>query len=142
MIRYDLRCQKEHVFEGWFANMAAYDTQLANGELSCPACGSLKVGKAIMAPNVGRKSAQKDSSRAAMAAKTQLEMRRFLQQVRQHVEKNSEHVGEKFPEEARRIHHGEAEERNIYGDATPDQLEELRDEGIEIAAIPWVDPDN
>lgn len=142
MIRYDLRCHKEHVFEGWFANMAAYDAQLANGELSCPACGSLKVSKAIMAPNVGRKSAQRDSSRAAMAAKTQLEMRRFLQQVRQHVEQNSEHVGDKFPEEARRIHHGETEERNIYGDATPDQVEELRDEGIEIAAIPWVDPDN
>lgn len=142
MIRYDLRCNNEHVFEGWFADMAAYDTQSANGELACPTCGSIKVGKALMAPNLGRKSANKESSRAAMAAMGQLEMRRYLQQVRKQIEANSEHLGDKFPEEARRIHHGEAKERNIYGDATKQQVEELRDEGIEIAAIPWVDPDN
>lgn len=142
MICYDLKCDKEHGFEGWFANMAAFDAQSANGELACPVCGSLKVGKALMAPNIARKGSSKQSRRAAMAAPSQLEMRRFLQQVRKQVEQNSEHVGEKFPEEARKIHHGEVEQRNIYGDATPEQVEELRDEGIEIAAIPWVDPDN
>jgi len=142
MIRYDLKCDKEHSFEGWFANMAAFDDQSANGELACPVCGSLKVGKALMAPNIARKGSGKQSRRAAMAAPSQLEMRRFLQQVRKQVEQNSEHVGEKFPEEARKIHHGEVEQRNIYGDATPEQVEELRDEGIEIAAIPWVEPDN
>lgn len=141
MIRYDLTCDKQHEFEGWFASMAAFDSQSASGALSCPVCGSVNVGKGIMAPNVGRKSNARESS-AVMAARGKLEMRRFLQQVRSHVEQNSEHVGAKFPEEARKIHYGETGERNIHGDATPEQVSALREEGIEIAAIPWVDPDN
>lgn len=141
MIRYDLICDKEHEFEGWFASMTAFDTQSANGALSCPECGSVNVTKGIMAPNVGRKSNTGQNS-AVIAARGKLEMRRFLQQVRSYVEQNSEHVGAKFPEEARKIHYGEAVERNIHGDATPDQVSALRDEGVEIAAIPWADPEN
>lgn len=141
MIRYDLICNKEHVFEGWFPNMAAFDDQSAKGELACPVCGSAKVSKGIMAPNIGHKSNSKENS-AVMAARGQLEMRKFLQQVRRHVEQNSEHVGEKFTEEARKIHYGETDERNIHGDATPAQVTALREEGIEIAALPWADLEN
>lgn len=141
MIHYDLLCDKEHRFEGWFANSAAYDAQVAAGELSCPECGSHKIAKAIMAPNV----AAKGNSTARLAAKAALgqkQMRKFLQQVRAHVEQNADHVGEKFPEEARKIHYGERDATNIYGDATPDEVRELREEGIEVAAIPWVEPEN
>jgi hypothetical protein len=141
MIHYDLICHKEHRFEGWFANSAAFDTQLAAGELSCPECGSKKIGKAVMAPNITAKG-NSSSRLAAKAAMGQMEMRKFLRQVRAHVEQNADHVGEKFPEEARKIHYGEREASNIYGDATPEEVKDLRDEGIEVAAIPWVDPEN
>lgn len=142
MIHYDLICDKEHGFEGWFANSAAYDAQLAAGELSCPECGSAKIAKAIMAPNIAAKGNSRGGRWSAKAVLGQTEMRKFLRQVRAHVEQNADHVGEKFPEEARKIHYGEREAANIYGDATPQEVSELREEGIEIAAIPWVEPEN
>jgi hypothetical protein len=142
MIHYDLICDKEHTFEGWFANSAAYDAQRVAGALSCPECGSEKIAKAIMAPNIAVKGNSKTGRLSAKAALGQSEMRKFLRQVRAHVEQNADHVGEKFPEEARKIHYGEREAANIYGDATPQEVKELREEGIEIAALPWVDPEN
>lgn len=142
MIRYDLICDKEHAFEGWFSNSAAFDEQAEKGELACPVCNSTKVSKALMAPRVGTKNNRKSGQRAAMAANKQVQMRQFLQAVRTHVEQNSEHVGEKFPDEARKIHYGEADQRNIYGDATVEEVKELRDEGIDVAAVPWPDRDN
>lgn len=142
MIHYDLICGKEHRFEGWFANSAAYDAQLAAGELSCPECGSAKIDKAIMAPNIAAKGNSRSGRMSSKAALGQDEMRKFLRQVRVHVEQNASHVGEKFPEEARKIHYGERDAANIYGDATPQEVRELREEGIEVAAIPWVDPEN
>ncbi len=142
MIHYDLICDKEHRFEGWFSNSAAFDDQLAAGKLSCPECSSSKITKAVMAPNIAAKTNTRNGRLSAKAAVGKLEMRKFLRQVRAHVEQNADHVGEKFPEEARKIHYGEREAANIYGDATQDEVKELREEGIEIAAIPWVDPEN
>ena len=142
MIHYDLICDKEHVFEGWFANSTAYDTQLGAGELSCPVCGSAKIDKAVMAPNIGAKGNSRRGGLPDKVALGQAQMRQFLRQVRTHIEQNADHVGEKFPEEARKIHYGEREAANIYGDATPQEVSELREEGIEIAAIPWVEPEN
>ncbi len=142
MIRYDLICDKEHSFEGWFSDSAAFDTQLAAGELVCPVCESKKISKALMAPQVGRKNNSRNAQRAAMAAENQGKMRAVMRAVRDYVESNSEHVGERFPEEARKIHYGETEQRNIYGDASLDEVRELHEEGIEVAPIPWPDRDN
>ncbi len=142
MIHFDLICDKEHGFEGWFANSAAFDEQLAVGALSCPECGSAKIAKAIMAPNIAAKGNNRGGRLSAKSVLGHAEMRKFLRQVRAHVEQNADHVGEKFPEEARKIHYGEREAANIYGDATPQEVRELREEGIEVAALPWVDPDN
>ena len=125
MIRYELRCSADHGFEAWFRNSAGFDEQLSAGELSCPVCGGTEIGKAPMAPAVAR---------AAPA----IDPRRMLRALRRAVESNCENVGERFAEEARRIHYGEVGPRAIYGDTSPDEAAALADEGIEIAAIPWV----
>jgi len=93
-----------------------------------------------MAPNIAVKgNSRKEPGKAALG---QAQMRHFLRQVRSHIEQNSEHVGDQFPEVARKIHYGEREAANIYGDATPQEVKELSEEGIEIAAIPWIEPEN
>jgi hypothetical protein len=130
MIKYDLVCRKEHRFEGWFASSAAFEEQAAGAKVACPVCNSKKVAKAPMAPSVSK------SSGAPMPSPA--EMRRFLMKLRHHVETTAENVGDKFADEARAIHAGDAEDRPIYGDATPEQVRELAEEGIEVAAIPWV----
>lgn len=142
MIHYDLICDKEHGFEGWFANSAAYDEQVQAARLRCPECNSVKISKAIMAPNIASKANSRGRSLSAKAALGHAEMRKFLRHVRTHVEQNAEHVGANFTQEARKIHYGEREAANIYGDATLQQVKELREEGVEIAAIPWVEPEN
>ena len=118
MIRYQLVCKRSHAFEGWFRDSAAYDTQAKKGLLACPTCDSKQVKKAPMAPAVSKKG---DLAEAAVKAKA---MREWVSNVRKHVEKNAEYVGEKFPDEARAIHYGDAKERQIYGEAT---IEDARD---------------
>jgi hypothetical protein len=130
MICYQLVCKEEHSFEGWFRDSAAYDAQAKKGLLSCPVCESKKIGKAPMAPAVSKKG---DLAEAAAKAKT---MREFVMNVRKHVEDNAEYVGERFPTEARAIHYGDAEERQIYGEATLADAHELVEEGIPVAPIP------
>src|SRR5579862_4478637 len=125
MIRYELRCGADHEFEGWFRNSAGFDEQLSAGELTCPVCGATEIVKAPMAPAVTRSAPQIDP-------------RTVLRALRKAVESNADNVGERFAEEARRIHYGETEARSIYGDATREETEALSDEGIEIAVIPWV----
>ena len=132
MIVYNLRCAKEHAFEAWFRDSATYDEQAAAGEVVCPVCGSTKVTKAPMAPNI---SASRDKScDVAKAA----EVMGKLRELRAEVEANSDHVGDKFPEEARKIHYGETEKRNIHGDASPDEAKALKEEGVDFSVIPWV----
>ncbi len=140
MIHFDLICDNDHNFEGWFANSDTFEKQCKAAALRCPQCGSVKISKAIMAPNI----AVKGNSRKApdQAAAGQARMRHFLRQMRQHIEQNAEHVGDQLPEVARKIHYGEREAANIYGDATAQQVKELSEEGIEIAAIPWIEPEN
>src|SRR5262245_5826060 len=130
MIRYQLVCNKSHGFEGWFRDSAAYDTQAKKGLLVCPTCNSKRVTKAPMAPAVSKKG-----ELAEAAAKAQA-MREWVTNVRKHVEKNAEYVGEKFPDEARAIHYGDAKERQIYGEATLDDAKELIEEGIPVAPLP------
>ncbi len=159
MILFTLRCADGHEFEAWFRDNANFERQSKRDLIACPDCGSHKVDKAMMAPRLGRSTKGRDEvapprlseTRAAEAEviapsalsapdapPTPAEFRRALQVLRRHVETNCENVGKGFAEEARRIHKGEAQERGIYGEATPSEAKTLVDEGIEIAAIPWV----
>ncbi len=136
MIKYDLACAKSHRFEGWFGSSSDFEAQALARKIACPACGSKKVAKAPMAPAVkGTKKSRKEAEPKPPSA---AEMRKFLLGLRSHVEANAENVGPRFAEEARAIHHGEAEDRPIYGDATAEEAEELREEGIGVASIPWI----
>jgi hypothetical protein len=149
MIHYQLRCHHQHEFDGWFKNSAAFDAQAADGLIECPACGDKRVTRALMAPSLGKQrvaeSAPVPAPDPAPAPPTigasgpmPDHIRAALQRIRAEVEKNCDYVGQKFAEEARKIHHGESERRGIYGETTPDQAESLADEGIEVARIPWV----
>jgi hypothetical protein len=132
MIKYQLRCEAQHEFEGWFGDSADYEAQAAQGLLSCPICESRTIGKAIMAPSVaGRRSAR--AKRLAEMKKTIAEA---AARAREYVEKNYDYVGRRFPEEARKIHYGEVEPRGIYGEATGKEVKELVEEGVEVAPLP------
>src|SRR5258707_3926109 len=112
MILFALRCAAEHEFEGWFRNGAAFETQSAAGEIACPVCGGSEVSKAPMAPRVTRSRNE--------AAPSPEQLRKALTELRRQVETNCDYVGERFAEEARRIHYGETAKRNIYGEANAD----------------------
>jgi hypothetical protein len=134
MILFKLRCAAEHEFEAWFRDGAAYERQVGRGEIACPDCGDSDIEKAPMAPRVARQD------RAQPAPPSPAQLRHMLQTLRRHVETSCENVGDRFAEEARRIHRGEVEARGIYGDATEDEAGALADEGIDVARIPWVAP--
>jgi len=131
MIKYSLQCAKDHDFEGWFASSDAYDAQAAKGAISCPACGDSSVRKAIMAPSV--KSPKKAKTQESPDA---AKMQQFMAGYRKFVEENADYVGPRFPEEARKIHYGETEERHIYGEATLKEAKELIEEGVQVAPVP------
>ena len=148
MIRYALACDKGHVFESWFQNSAAYDTQVKAALITCPVCNSAKVEKTLMAPGVvGAKKragappsspppAADTTSPVAMISPQEQEFRKKLKELRDHLTKNADYVGQKFPDEARKMHYGDIEHRSIYGEASPDQAKELHEEGIEFHPLP------
>ena len=146
MIVFDLKCGKDHVFEAYFADSATYERQAKAHEIACPLCGDVKIAKAPMAPNIAvsnkaRGEPEPAPTPAPARKPTPPEMARAigtLRRMRNHIEQNFDHVGERFPEEARKIHYGEVERRSIYGDATKEEAGKLADEGIEIGEIPWV----
>lgn len=134
MIVFELKCSSDHTFEAWFQDSKAYERQRKRKQISCPVCGDCDVDKALMAPAVAR-------SRESQAADERARARAVLQQLaalRRHVEQNCDYVGPKFAEEARKIHYGEIEKRDIYGEATPEEAKELSEEGVEFARIPWL----
>jgi len=146
MIKYRLRCDKDHSFDAWFRDSTAYDKQAGANLLSCPTCGSSSVSKALMAPNVS--SSKKKSDNAPPHTDTvqtvnevppeMIEIRQKLAALRSEVESNFDYVGKDFAEEARKIHYGEKDPHGIYGETSPTEAEALRDEGIEFGAIPWL----
>ena len=154
MIRYTLVCERQHNFESWFANSAAYDKQVKRGLVDCPICGSIKVDKAIMAPRLGRSGKPIDMPQAppeaplpatapaeapapvAMMSPQEREFRGKLKELRDHLTRNAENVGRKFPEEARKMHYGEIEHRSIFGEASPQEAKDLHEEGIEFHPLP------
>lgn len=145
MIRYDLQCDQGHEFDGWFRDSAAYDKQAARGLVACTVCGSVKVEKQLMAPGIPVKSNRRgDAAQKMVAGPVDPRMAAMMQMVRdmrRHVEENSEYVGTRFAEEARKIHYAEAEERGIYGEATPDDAKALIEEGIAVHPLPRLPED-
>ena len=145
MIHYDLICDQGHAFDGWFRNSAAYDEQAGKGLVTCTHCGSPKVEKQLMAPGIPVKSNRKvDAPAKVVSAPVDPRLAVMMQMVREmrrHVEENAEYVGDKFADEARKIHYSEAEKRGIYGEASPDEAKELIEEGIEVHLLPRLPED-
>lgn len=157
MIKYSLTCKKGHSFEGWFASSKAFDQQAKRKLVTCTACGSTEVEKALMAPRIGgtrqnkqpgeaapRASRRKQAPQPMMAAELPEPQRKLLEamrQIRKEVEAKAEYVGPKFAEEARKIHHEEAPARGIYGEATPDEARALHEEGVEVYPLPLLPED-
>ena len=133
MISFNLTCSKGHEFGGWFPNSAGFDEQVKKQQIACPTCGDTVVSKSVMAPAITAKSAVKDERKAKRA-----KVRKMLTEMRDHIEKNFDDVGDQFPEEARRIYYGETEARDIYGNASDDDAEELVDEGVPVGRLPWI----
>lgn len=140
MIRYSLTCENAHEFEGWFSEGADFDRQVATGFLTCPVCHSAAVSKLLMAPSVSTARKKDEMQTLAMDAMRREALEKLKEAVAA-VKANSEDVGKQFPEEARKIHYGEADARGIIGQATFDEAQALLEEGIEIAAIPVLPED-
>jgi hypothetical protein len=162
MIKYALACDNGHQFESWFQNSAAYDKQVKRKLVTCPVCDSAKVEKAIMAPRLGASAKKKggvsmieapapdvpvaapsapEANPVAMISPQEREFRTKLKELRDHLVKNSENVGTKFPEVARKMHYGEVDHRSIYGEASPKEAKEMLDEGIELHPLPVLPED-
>ena len=157
MIHYQLRCAQGHSFESWFQSSSAYETQEKRKLVSCPSCGSTKVERAIMAPQIVTKKGRESGAPAAPApavatevtapAPTPLlmaqerELRAKLKELRDHIVKNADNVGERFPAEARKMHYGDIEHRPIYGEASPDEARALIDEGVDVTPLPVLPDD-
>ena len=139
MIRYALSCDRDHLFEAWFGSSSDYDDQAGRGQVECPFCGSRTVAKQIMAPAVAgtRKSAPAPDTAAQMQAM----MMHAAREVRAHVEANFDYVGDSFAREARDIHEGRSEKREIYGEATGAEVRALKEDGVPCAALPAAPPD-
>ena len=160
MIRYSLRCERDHAFESWFQDSSAYDAQVKRKLVICPVCNSVTIEKAIMAPRiVGKKGRERAEpapaaptpapveAPAAAAGSTPLlmaqerELRAKLKELRDHIVKNADNVGERFPNEARKMHYGDIEHRPIYGEASPDEARSLIEEGVEVSPLPVLPDD-
>lgn len=159
MMRYTLRCDQDHSFESWFQSSSAYDSQVKRKLVSCPVCGSAKVEKAIMAPRIVSKKgrdkapapvetpAQATASESTASESTSLmmaqerELRAKLRELRDHIVKNADNVGERFPNEARAMHYGDKEHRPIYGEASPEEARSLIEEGVEVSPLPTLPED-
>jgi len=135
MVVYDLKCSKDHVFEAWFRDSAAFDDQAQKKRLLCPMCGDKKVKKALMAPNISTPKEKTDTEKKQAA----VQVFQALAAMREQVEKNCDYVGPQFAEEARKIHYGETGARNIYGEATKQEAEALQEEGVEFGQLPWIE---
>jgi hypothetical protein len=139
MIVFDLRCARTHVFEAWFGSSADYESQRERGLVNCPICGDTEIAKAVMAPAVAPKGNQRSEARpaAAHAPEAVKAMLAALAALQTKVEADCDYVGDRFADEARAIHVGEAEARGIYGETTIEEALALHEEGIDVAPLPF-----
>lgn len=140
MIQYSLQCAQGHRFDAWFKSAAAYDDQQARGIVTCAQCGDGHVEKAPMAPNVART----DTARLPLAAgqPDAAKFRDMLRQYRKAVMQKADYVGDRFAEEARKIHFEEADPRGIYGEASRDEVAGLIEDGVGFLPLPDLGEDN
>ena len=155
MIRYNLRCKQGHSFESWFQSSSAYESQEKRKLVSCPACGSTKVERAIMAPQIVSKKGREKPQAAPAPTSTETtspepaplmmtkeaELRAKLRELRDHIVKNADNVGDRFSNEARKMHYGEIEHRPIYGQASNEEAQALIEEGVEVSPLPVLPED-
>jgi hypothetical protein len=159
MIRYALRCERDHTFESWFQSSSAFDSQVRRKLVACPVCDSIRIEKAIMAPRIVRKKGRESAQSLPVPAPApapaveaapgpqslmmaqERELRTKLKELRDHIVKNADNVGERFPNEARKMHYGEIEHRPIYGEASPEEARALIDEGVEVSPLPVLPED-
>ena len=158
MIRYSLQCERGHAFESWFQSSSAYESQEKRKLVNCPICGSAKVERAIMAPQIVSQTkrdraepapAPSPGAEVAAPAPTstpllmaqERELRAKIKELRDHIVKNADNVGERFPNEARKMHYGDIEHRPIYGEASPDEARALIEEGVEVSPLPVLPDD-
>ena len=157
MIKYQLICEEDHEFEGWFGDSAAFESQQESGLLTCPSCGTAEVRRALMAPNLASPKTRKSAppgetpnvpappNAAALPEEAARRMHALMSEMRalqSKIKDECRDVGDEFAEEARKIHYGEVEAEGIYGKATEEEREALDEEGITVMDIPWLSKDN
>tara|TARA_Y100000992_G_C21187349_1_gene453829 strand:- start:189 stop:611 length:423 start_codon:yes stop_codon:yes gene_type:complete len=136
MIKYNLKCNNKHEFESWFSNSNEFEKLKSKNLIECIYCKSKQVDKSIMSPIVLNKDEKIKKDKSLENFK---KVKKELFKIRKFVEKNFENVGKDFPQEVRNVYYNKRENKNIYGHTTQEQAEELKEEGIDIASIPWVD---
>ena len=149
MIRYALVCEAGHGFESWFRSSEDYDRQRKRKFVACPVCGSSSVDKQIMRPSLARADKAKTGAQSvsgelapvAVMSPQEQELRAKLKELREQVIKNADYVGEKFPELARKMHYDKIERRSIYGEAKPEDVKSLVEEGVEVHPLPVLPED-
>ena len=135
MIKYSLECNQSHTFDAWFSDSLNFEKQNKKNQISCPNCSSLIIKKSIMAPSIPSKNYKSDPLNEK---KDKVEV--VLSKVRKHIEDNFDYVGDKFADEARSMHYGEKEEREIYGETTIEDAVDLIEEGVNVKPMLGVDP--
>ena len=137
MIKYILKCQNKHEFESWFLNSIEFERLKKKKLIKCIFCKSQSIDKSIMSPKVFGASKKIDVNLSKN--KEFAKIKKDLLKIRKFVEKNFEFVGERFPQEVRNVYYDKKKDKNIYGTATLKDREELKEEGIELASVPWID---
>lgn len=138
MIRYTLKCASDHGFDSWFQSAEAYDSLAASGRIACPVCGVTQVEKALMAPRVSHGEAAAPDAPRGELSQPLSEMEQAMAELRRRVEENSDYVGARFVTEARSMHEGTTPERAIYGEARPDEVIKLLEDGVPVAPLPFM----
>ena len=136
MIKYNLKCKHKHEFESWFLDSKEFEKLKSKKMIECIFCRTKSVEKSIMAPSVLNQEQKQKNQKSIKYIK---KIQKDLLKARNFVEKNFEYVGNNFPREVRNVYYDERKNKNIYGKATPEETQELEEEGIEITAIPWID---
>ena len=136
MILFDLKCDKEHIFECWFASSANYEEQLKNKMIVCPYCSSTNIKKSLMAPNINTTNS-KNNIKDKKVIESEKTLENEIKQFKKYIEKNTDNVGKNFAEEARKIYYGETKSRPIRGESTEKETQELVEEGIPFSRLPW-----
>ena len=136
MIKYNLKCKHKHEFESWFLDSKEFEKLKSKKMIECIFCKSKSIEKSIMAPSVLSKEQKQEDQKSIKYIK---KIQKDLLKIRNFVEKNFEYVGNNFPREVRNVYYDKRKNKNIYGKATPEETQELEEEGIELTAIPWID---